>query len=374
MVAVVPSKSNRGFSMAGTVPGARGPEEMTLAERFITAFRLPYDLGCVVVGLLLFGLFDTWLSMYAGSLDPWQALRAALTPTTVLTDALVAYAFYLPRYMRTKLSEAGLSLSTLLQGGEAGYRRMFATVAAPKPQLVTWFLFLVGLLLAVNIAAIIGTGPASIVFGGGPSSALEFVAGVYDLISLAVSTLGLSSVVWTYWTISRGIHRFGGEPLALRPYYEDAFLGLKPVGSLALSLASAYFGFLALFVLVLVASPSSPSAGDLIGVGGFLAGLILLGLVLFFLPLRRLHRQMIQRRHLEGSRLRERFAPVFQERAEDDVPKDIGHLFRLDMMDRKVSSMALWPFDIRILGKLSVIVLSVTAILISRIVAIILKI
>ena len=374
MVAAPHTQQPGGSSAAARERTARGHESSTLAERFIEAFRLPYALGCLVVGLLLFGLFDTWLYMYAATSDPWEALNATLRPQNVLVDLLVAYAFYVPRYMRTKLSEAGVSLSTLLPGGEESYRRIFARVSAVKPQLVAWVLFLAGLLLAVNVSAILGAGPSTIVFGGGPSSVLEFVAGVYDIISLGVVTLGLSSVVWTYWTISRGIHRFGGEPLSLRPYYEDSFLGLKPVGSLALALASAYFGFLALFALVLAASPSSPSAGDLIGVGGFLAGLILLGLALFFLPLRRLHRQMIQRKHFEGGRLQERLAPVFHEHAQDSAPKDIGHLFRLDMMDRKVSSMALWPFDIRILGRLSVIALSVTAILISRIVALALKI
>jgi hypothetical protein len=46
-------------------------------------------------------------------------------------------------------------------------------------------------------------------------------------------------------------------------------------------------------------------------------------------------------------------------------------MFRLDMMDRRVSSMAVWPFDVGILGRLSAIALSVIAILISRIVALI---
>src|SRR5207247_7358655 len=159
----------------------------------------------------------------------------------------------------------------------------------------------------------------------------ELVAGVYDLASYAVATLALSSVVWTYWSISRGIHRLGAVPLVLRPYFEDAFLGLKPVGSLALSLASAYFAFIALFLLILAAAPSTPAPGDIVGVGGFLSGLIALGLLLFFVPLRRLHHRMVRAKALEAGRLKEKLAPVFQEPAPASLPKDIGHLFHLDM-------------------------------------------
>src|SRR5207249_1441117 len=82
-------------------------------------------------------------------------------------------------------------------------------------------------------------------------------------------------------------------PLELRPYYEDPFLGLRPIGSLALSLATVYFGFIALFMLSLLTSSSTPSIGDVVGVGGFLFGLILFGLFLFFLPLSKLHGRMI---------------------------------------------------------------------------------
>src|SRR2546422_697990 len=274
-------KTRRGGARSPAPTSAPGPETPTLAERLIAAFHLPYAAGCALVGLVLFGVLDVWLTAYAATLDLSRAVATALNPASVLTALLVAY---------------------------------------------------------------------------------------------AVATLGLSSVVWPYWSISRGIHRFGGAALALRPYFEDAFLGLKPVGSLALSVASAYFGFIALFLFILAASPTSPTLGDIVGVGGFLSGLIVLGVLLFFLPLRRLHHRMIREKHREVGGLREKLAPVFQEPVQAGPLRDIGHLFRLDMMDRKVSSMALWPFDLRVLGRLSVIALSVTAILISAIVGLLLRI
>ena len=367
-------KTRRGGARSPAPTSAPGPETPTLAERLIAAFHLPYAAGCALVGLVLFGVLDVWLTAYAATLDLSRAVATALNPASVLTALLVASAFYAPGYMRGRLVQAETSLSTLLPDGRDGYRRVFAGVSALRPQLVVWALFFVTLLVALSAPALLGTGPSSIGSGGGPGTALELIAGVYDLASYAVATLGLSSVVWTYWSISRGIHRFGGAALALRPYFEDAFLGLKPVGSLALSVASAYFGFIALFLLILAASPTSPTLGDIVGVGGFLSGLIVLGVLLFFLPLRRLHHRMIREKHREVGGLREKLAPVFQEPVQAGPLRDIGHLFRLDMMDRKVSSMALWPFDLRILGRLSVIALSVTAILISRIVGLLLRI
>lgn len=368
---IVVESTSSGAANASTasVEALRGPESPTLAERFILAFRLPYAIGCILVGFGLFGVFDVAFTIYVQTSNLSKALAAALAPSSLLTDLLIAYAFYAPRYMRRKLVEAGRALSPLLPDREGEFRGIFSEVAAPRPQLIAWFLFLVALLVAVNAAAILGTGPSPFVFNAGPGSGLEFAASIYDILSLAVATLGLSSVVWTFWSTSLGIHRFGSAPLTLRPYYEDAFLGLKPLGALSLSLALGYFVFIGLFLLAVTGSPSTPTPADILGVGGFLSGLVLLGLVLFFLPLRRLHQRMLHQKQQESARLRPKLKPVFEDGAGSQAPQDVGHLYRVDMMDRKVSAMAVWPYDVGILGRLSAITLSIVAILISRIIA-----
>jgi len=350
---------------------ANGPEAMTLAERFIARLRLPYVLGCLLVGFGLLGIPNTILSEYTKTSDLRPAVLAAFSTSDLLEYGLIAYAFYAPRYMRTKLLEAGHSLAAVMPDREDGFRRTFAGIASTRPQVVTWLLFLVALLVAVNVPAFFG-GPSTIVVNvGGGFSLVEFVATMYDVIAIALSTLALSSVVWTHWSTSAGIHRLGSAPLELRPYYEDPFLGLKPVGSLALSLATGYFGFIGLLLLVLATSSTLPTALDIAGVGGFLFGLILLGVLLFFVPLNRLHRRMVAEKHVEKARLGPKLRTLFQDSSEAETDPDLGEMFRLDMMDRKISSMAIWPFDIGIIGRLSVIALSVTAILISRIVALI---
>lgn len=355
---------------SGASTAEAGPESPTLAERVIIALGLPYAIGCAFVGFVLLGVPNTIVSQYAIASDPGLAVAAAFTVNTWLQYSLVAYAFYAPRYMRTKLLEAGHSLSALLPDRDGGFRRTFAGVSSRRPQVATWILFLIALIVALNTAAIMGTGRPTIEFHvGGEFSLPEFLAAIYDIVAIALATLALSSVVWTYWSISAGIRRFGLAPLELRPYHEDSFLGLRPVGSLALSLATVYFAFIGLLALVLATSPNTPTIGDLVGVGGFLFGLVLLGLALFFVPLNRLHRRMLMEKQVEKGGLGPKLRAIFQDSEEAGPDRDLASMFRLDMMDRKIAAMATWPFDIGILGRLSVIAVSVTAILIARIIA-----
>ncbi|TLZ44342.1 MAG: hypothetical protein E6K19_04745 [Methanobacteriota archaeon] len=357
---------------AGVAAGkAEGPDKRTLAERFIAAFRLPYALGCVLIGFGLFGLFDTALTHLADSADLPVAIQLTLTGQNLAQSALIAYAFYAPRYMRRKLAETTSSLPSLMGDESRGFRNPFAGISSVRPQVIAWIAFLAALLFAVNVAAFVGGSAETSVSIGGAFSPLGFFASLFDVVSLAAATLALSSVVWTYYTITMGIHRFSQAPLELRPYYEDPFLGLKPIGSLALTLASVYFGFIALLLLSVLISPKTPQLGDILAVGGFLLGLIAFGVYLFFLPLTRLHRRMVAEKGKARRALLPQLQAVFEGASNPGSGDDLGRAFRVDMLDRKVANMAVWPYDIGILGRLSVIAASVTAILISRIVALV---
>jgi len=362
------------INTAGTRPidrvSAEAPEMPTLAERLITASRLPYALGCVILGLGVFGLFNAFLAEFAKSASLGDAVAVAFAPQNVAQSLLVAYAFYSPRYMRMKLLETKASLSSLVPDGAEGFRRIFGGISSVRPQAVTWGLFLVALLVSVNAGVFTG-GPSNISLAFDSAFApLEFVATVLDIVSLAAVTLALSSVVWTYFGIARGIRRFGSASLQLRPYYEDAFLGLRPMGSLALSLATVYFGFITLLLLSAVTGGSNPSPAEIVGVGGFIAGLIVLGVLFFFVPLTRLHERMLTEKRDAKSALTPKLRAILQDVQSAGVV-DSSHILRTDLMDRKVADMAVWPYDIGILGRLSVIAASVTAILISRIIALV---
>jgi hypothetical protein len=350
---------------------AQAPDARTLAERFIAAFRLPYALACILIGFGLFGLFDTALTHFVESGDLLETVQLTLTGQNLAQSALIAYAFYAPRYMRRKLAETTSSLPSLMGDESRSFRNPFAGISSVRPQVIAWIAFLAALLFAVNVAGLMGGSAETSVSIGGEFSPLGFLASLFDVVSLAAATLALSSVVWTYYTITMGIHRFSQAPLELRPFYEDPFLGLKPIGSLALTLASVYFGFIALLLLSLLISPKTPQLGDILAVGGFLLGLIVFGVYLFFLPLTRLHRRMIAEKRKARGVLLPKLQAVFEEATNPSSRDDLGRAFGVDMLDRKVANMAVWPYDIGILGRLSVIAASVTAILISRIVALI---
>jgi hypothetical protein len=97
-------------------------------------------------------------------------------------------------------------------------------------------------------------------------------------------------------------------------------------------------------------------------------------LVFFFLPLTRLHRRMLLQKRLERGKIGEKLAGIFQDGGEPGRPAQLDEMFRLDMMERKVSVIAAWPFDLQILSRLLVISLSVSTVLLARIIAFYLKI
>src|SRR5438093_12848592 len=112
---------------------ARGPEMPTLAERFVGAFRLPYPIGCLFVGFFLFGIVDVALDGFVQSSNLSTTVGKTLAPASLLTDLLVAYSFYAPRYMRRRLVETGHSLSSLLPERDVASRPIFAQAASHRP-------------------------------------------------------------------------------------------------------------------------------------------------------------------------------------------------------------------------------------------------
>jgi hypothetical protein len=274
--------------------------------------------------------------------------------------------------MRRKLLQTETQLTGLLSGGEEEFHKLFGRVSALKPQLLAWALMTVVLLVEFNFVPGLLTSvlPNSLAQQatqnqtGAATFQGELAFFISSLTIFLATTLVLSSLFWVYYSILKGIRDLGASELNLPPPYRDSFLGLKPVGSLALSLAGAYFGFEVVFLLTTVFAP--PNILDLITVGGVLVALVVIGILAFFLPLRRLHRRMILEKGLAREKLAKRFAPIMNHSPSSagvnvDVEHEALEVLKVDLMDRKVSSIATWPFDLPILGKLTIIVLSVTA-------------
>ena len=350
------------------------PETTTLTEKILLRIPLPYVATCIVLGYLVNTLLPIVLLdiVEPGSIsDP---LLEALSPLSLVNSLFLAYMFFAPRYMRLRLLKSEKQLSQLLPAGEDDFHRIFGRVSSLKPQILFWGFFTVLLLADFNILPLLlpttGSGQSS-----GPQPATSLGIGVAEfasILSFIVTTLVISSLAWVYYSSLRGIHKLGSLSINFAPFYRDTFLGLRPVGSLALSLAATYFVLVIFFVALGFAS--SPSLVDLVTVGGLLVGLVIVGILAFFLPLRKLHDMMLQQKASERSSLSERFAKVVESASpERDPETDALEVLKLDLMDRKVSSIATWPFDFQILGKLTIIILSVTAALLTRFIALFLR-
>ena len=350
------------------------PEIATLLETLLLRIPLPYVGTCIVLGYLVNTFFPVILVDIVEPGSVSDLLLATLSPLTLVNSLFVSYMLFAPRYMRLRILKSEKQLSQLLPAGEEDFHRIFGRVSSLRPQLLIWGFATVLLLVDFNIIPLLLPAAAS-GRSSGPQPTTPLGSGVAEsagILDFLVTTLVISSLAWVYYSSLKGIDKLGSLAINFSPFYRDTFLGLRPVGSLALSLAFAYFGLDVFFIVTGFAS--SPSLVDIVTVGGLLVGLVVVGVLAFFLPLRRLHGRMLQQKAFERSRLSERFAKVIETASQGQDPgTDALEVLKLDLMDRKVSSIATWPFDYQILGKLTIIVLSVTAAMLTRFIALFLR-
>ncbi len=341
------------YMMAGS--STEGPERPTLIERVIGAVPIPYALGCLLFASVL-GVPGFLLARYVdtGSADVALSMFGPLlfhnVGTYVLANfGLTLYALAGTRYMRTRVVSTEPAMAALTPDGEEALHRSFG------PLTRWWPPFAVGaIVFVVSYVAL----PDQM---SGVTAPVELVL---RAVSYPFTYLAYGTFVWVYVTAVRGLHRFGGEPLRLRSHYEDRFLGLKPFGSLSLSIAGVYFlGMSLVFFSFLIVPP------PLLVLLGFL---IFGGVVLFFLPLNAMHGRMRAEKRRARDDLTHHFRRVEEilTRRPEDGPAvttdEVHRLMALDIAERRVTVISEWPFDLRTLSWLGAIVLSVLAAVITR--------
>lgn len=317
-------------------------------EHFVGVLRLPYVLGCLVWALVL-----TTLAIVI--VPP-----ANLPVTSVLGTFLAFYLFYFPRYARTKLDMFQRTILRLLPKGDEEFRDLFGRISILRDQIILWIV--VSALFFIALFGSPGPSPVQTVLPGGTALAV-----VLGSITTAAYALPLSQLVWIFYGFSRGVHRMGGSALQLQPYYKDRWLGLKPVGAISLSMGTGYFVIVGTFLVLDLISPQPP------GFSLLFLGLVALGVGLFFLPSTKLHQRMVERKELEMASLNNQLDMAFQKGGGGDAQTNAYQLRFLEMTEKKVNSIATWPFDAGIVARLSGIILSVIAILLSAAIRTILK-
>ena len=350
--------------------GPAGPERLTPFESLLTAMRLPYPVACLLLAIVA-GAPGFILVAYAHTSDWDLALRLVFSqPKGATREGAVAstifvfvnfLVFYGIARLRQRIVSAKEQLISLAPDGEGTYRRAFRYVSSWWPVVIAFALE--GISAISSVMAIPGgqwlaEGPYLLVL-----EALRF------LMSVGVLTL-----VWVYATGLKGLHELGAQPLRLKSYHEDPLLGTRPIGQISLR-----FGlwFAAVLILVLLANSLVPDDWTF----GVVAVFALIGITMFFLPLSSIHRRMTEVKGKETRSVRARFARLMGDAEDPAQPlaiepfaqldrrlRELAGLQVLDMEIRETGSIRTWPFDTRILGQLTVIILSVVAALIVRLV------
>ncbi len=256
------------------------PERPTLVERALSLLPLPYGWAAALVavllgppGSLLFGYLETGdvraslMAYFHGYLPehPWQQILAI-----VLWFAFYTLLFLTIHHARRSVGRSRKTLTPLL-ADPAAFDEAFRAL----PRL--WPALLVGLAIE---ALFIGDYRMRLAEAPGSLSV------IYEALSGPPLYLMSGTAVWVYAGAVWGLRRLGRGSLKLKPFYDDASMGLKPLATLSLSLSAAYFSLLLIMVLMLFIGPVRVEYVITVAL------LLTLGLVLFFLPLVGAHRRM----------------------------------------------------------------------------------
>ena len=343
-----------------------GPEGPTLMEKFLGLFHLPYVVICLILGALL-GPVGQFLATYTETSDFGESFRRTVlvafgTNNQLSIEAGVAasvgyalvifYLLYGTRYMRTRVASSESKLSELTPLEKETFRKSFGGISRNRGPLA----------IAVIYSIIFVPYYASTSL---QSSGLFLIS--YGISSNIITGIVVGTFIWVYGRSLWGLHMFGKENLQLKSFYEDRTMGLRPMGSLALSLAFAFFVLCGLGMLLIFISPdlvSLVTVAVMTAFGGFM----------FVLTLNGIHRKMQMEKQLSQLKVRKDFIKLVDqpdsERAHDSGATmiEVRKLLSHQLMEQKASSIASWPFDTGIVGRFTAIVLSVTAILLSTLI------
>ena len=338
-----------------------------MLERILSKVRLNFRAGAIIVFLLI-GPLGSFLYLYFVSFDAGYALYGTFgleagVPAnfySVASNSLwYGFLLFVPfsiRHLRMKLGKVEPTLASLSPDGETTIRSLFSPASSATFQLAIAAVFMT--IYASSVPQLLSSGEFTTLSGS-----------VYLLRSI-LRSLVFGSVLGLYCGALWGLYRLGKRDLRLKPFKQDRYLGLREVGSLSFTFASVYFGGLGIFTIhaVLGGMTGELSIVNLL----FMMSLPLLGVMLFFAPLVSTHQRMVEAKEGETATLVElsgRILSRVPKGGEDDTVR-YTELLALEALERKASAIPTWPFGTQMLGKLTTIMLSVTAIVIARIIQI----
>lgn len=349
--------------------GRRGPHSPSLLEQGLNSLHLPYAIACALLAILIgpIGQFialvldthnisiaanDSFGIGFSGS--PYPTFLVAILANLAFL-LLLFFGPYLIRYVRVAIVNAEQDLAPLQPEGEDMYDHVFRWLSIRSfPVLLSPPFFLFSIYYLYYSLA-----PQGLGFG------IIYLA--YVLLASALSALAFSTFIWTYATALLGLYNFGKLPLNLKPYIKDRMLGLGPVGSLSLALTRSYFLGVLLLALTVLVSPDPASLALTIAI-------IIMGVAFFFLPLKTCHDKLVDAKSRVQGEISNEISALMTTRnapsttADYSGLADIKSIMILQIAEQKAHSIPAWPLDTPALGRFTVILVSVSAALISRVI------
>ena len=202
---------------------------------------------------------------------------------------------------------------------------------------------------------------------------VESPAGVLLTLLVAIAAFYLvfilGTLVWVFGYSMYLVSRLASQPMTLSSYGEDRYLGLRPFGRAAFRLTLVYLAALAVLAIHGNLPPLPP-----LFLLGYLS-LFLLAIPLLLVPLRTLHRQLVNAKGGElewiGRRCGELFSAIRSQnhpRGEEGLRVDLAALTALRQLQADVERAPTWPFDTTAATQFVAILLSVSGVLTSSII------
>ena len=211
------------------------------------------------------------------------------------------------------------------------------------------------------LAPILFTASSVLLFGAERTVEQGWVGGVVTGGSWVLIGLALWTFVWVYLNLQVGLDRLGRRHLSLKPYPSDRSLGLQPVGRLAFT---AFWTFVTLLTPLLLSSVPDRF--------GLAIGLVVLlaGVAVFFLSLRRLNRQMVaaKQRELRWARdlYVQAFEPVRKAGTLKALERQSSLLSAAEALEKRAERIQEWPFDEGMFARVVAISSTVVAAILAR--------
>jgi hypothetical protein len=328
-------------AVGGAIAGPR--RAVPLTERILS--RLPGPRLAWVVAWALVPWLNLTVIVVLGA-GEWA--RPGVPLGEFLNRTAVSFAVLLSLWgtarITDELQRLGPALAKVVQQEEPDVERLFHGIDS----------ILVPLLLTAATMVVL---PLDEAVGGEPAAAL------IQAVTWLVIGIPLWTAILVYLTLQIGLNRLGRGHLTLQAYRGDRSLGLRPVGTLA------FTGFWMLLGSVgpLVLTNFSDIPGVIVGIGVLVAGV-----GLFFLSLRRLNRQMVavKQRELERARdlYRQAYQPVRDEPTLEVLQRQAGLLSAAEALEKRAERIQEWPFDEAIFAQVVTIASSVVAVIISSLI------